>query len=135
MMTIVTHVVLKEGSEPEWDAAMRARLAAVKGRPGWIYTQLLIPSDALNKRVLIGTWRTRADWEAWHKDPAFAQTRTRLDGLEAAPRQEWWYEVMLDVRASEMDGFRSAVDTARERLASALNATADWLRPTGQRPG
>ena len=30
MMTIVTHVTLKEGSGPEWDAAMGARLAAVE---------------------------------------------------------------------------------------------------------
>ena len=115
MMTIVTHVTLKEGSEPEWDATMRARLAAVRGRPGWICTQLLIPSDGLNKRVIIGTWHTRADWEAWHQDPAFAETRTRLNGLEAAPRQEWWHEVMLDACGHRSwDGLRGAVDAARE---------------------
>ena len=61
MMTIVTHVTLREGSETEWDAAMRTRLAAVRGRPGWIGTQLLIPSDGLHKRVIVGTWQTRAD--------------------------------------------------------------------------
>jgi len=133
MMTIVTHVALKEGSEPEWDATMRARLAAVRGRPGWICTRVLIPSDGLNKRVTIGTWHTRADWEAWHNDPAFTETRARLNGLEAAPRQEWWHEVMLELRASELDGLRGAVDAARERLASALDATADWLRTTGHR--
>ena len=133
MMTIVTHVTLKDGSEPEWDATMRARIAAVRGRSGWICTQLLIPSDGMNKRVIIGNWHTRADWEAWHNDPAFTETRARLNGLEAAPRQEWWHEVMLDVRASELDSLRGAVDAARERLASALDATADWLRTTGQR--
>jgi hypothetical protein len=36
MMTIVTHVHLKEGVEREWDAAMRARLSAAKKRPGWV---------------------------------------------------------------------------------------------------
>ena len=75
MMTIVTHVTLKVGSEPEWDAAMRARLGSVRGQRGWIRTQLLIPNDGMNKRVIIGTWQTRADWEAWHRDPAFAETR------------------------------------------------------------
>ncbi len=130
MMTIVTHVMLREGSAPEWDAAMRARLASVRGRPGWIGTQLLIPNDEMNKRVIIGTWRTRADWEVWHRDPAFTETRARLDGLEAAPSQEWWHEVILDVRASELDGIRGAVDTARDKLASVLTATADWLRTT-----
>lgn len=134
MMTIVTHVTLRAGSEAEWDGAMRARLAAVRGRPGWVGTQLLMPSDGMSKRVIIGTWQTRADWEAWHKDPAFAETRARLDGLEAAARQEWWHEVMLDIRVSEVDGVRGAVDAARDRLASALVATADWLRATGRPP-
>ncbi|MBV8718313.1 MAG: antibiotic biosynthesis monooxygenase, partial [Chloroflexi bacterium] len=56
MMTIVTHVTLKQGAEPEWDAAMRERLAAATGRPGWIGGQLLMPMDKLNRRVIIGTW-------------------------------------------------------------------------------
>jgi hypothetical protein len=105
----------------------------VRGQGGWICTQLLIPNDGMNKRVIIGTWQTRADWEAWHRDPAFAETRARLDGLEAAPRQEWWHEVMLDVRASELDGLHSAVDMTRDKLAAVLTATADWLRTTGRR--
>ena len=100
----VTHVTLKEGSAPEWGATMRTRLAAVRGRPGWIGTQLLIPSDGLHQRVIIGTSQTRADWVAWHNDPAFVETHARLDGLEAAPRPEWWHEVLLDVRASELAG-------------------------------
>src|SRR6266511_6222356 len=35
MMTIVTHVTLKEGTEPEWDAAMRERMQAARDQPGW----------------------------------------------------------------------------------------------------
>ena len=98
MMTIVTHVTLKEGSEPEWDAAMRERLEAARGRPGWVGGQLLIPLQAMNKRVIVGTWQTRADWEAWHADKAFAETRTRMDGLETGAGEQWWHEVVLDVR-------------------------------------
>jgi heme-degrading monooxygenase HmoA len=98
MMTIVTYITLKEGAEPEWDAAMRERLAAAKGQSGWIGGQLVMPADALHKRVIIGTWQTRADWEAWHRDEAFAETRKRLEGLEAAPSQHWWHEVLQDIR-------------------------------------
>ena len=104
----------------------------MRGHTGWTHTQVLIPTDGMNKRVIIGTWQTRADWEAWHRDPVFADTRTRLDGLEAAPRQESWHEVMLDLRASELDGVHGAVDMARDKLASVLAATADWLRTTGR---
>ena len=100
MMTIVTHVHLQEGAGRDWDAAMRTRLSAVNKRPGWVGGQLLRPADNPNRRVIVGTWRTRADWEAWHHDPQFTETRQRLDGLESAPAEHWWHEVMLDVRKS-----------------------------------
>lgn len=98
-MTIVTHITLKDGSAPEWDAAMRDRLEAATQQPGFVNAQLLMPLDGLNKRIIIGTWETRAAWEAWHADAAFAQTRQRLEGVEAQPRAQWWHEVLVDVRA------------------------------------
>ena len=98
MMTIVTHVKVKEGVEPEWDAAMRERMEAAHGRRGWIGGQVLMPLDDLGKRIIIGTWETRADWEAWHTDEAFTETRKRLEGLEAEPPRQWWHEVLLDLR-------------------------------------
>lgn len=108
MMTIVTHVVLKEGTEPEWDAAMRERLAAARHQPGWVGGQLLMPLDALNKRVIVGVWQTRAAWEAWHNDPTFAETRTRLQGLEAGDNKHWWHEVIDDVRREGAAGLDAA---------------------------
>jgi heme-degrading monooxygenase HmoA len=98
MMTIVTHVTLREGCEPEWDAVMRDRLTAARDQPGWIGGQLLIPLDAANERLIVGTWQTRAAWEAWHNDSAFMATRTQMEGLEAAPGRHVWYEVIEDVR-------------------------------------
>jgi len=100
MMTIVTHVHLKEGAGREWDAAMRTRLSAAKKRRGWVGGQLLQQSDKPDRQVIVGTWGTRADWEAWHQDPQFAETRRRLDGLESRPAEHWWHEVVLDVRKS-----------------------------------
>ena len=98
MMTIVTRITLKEGTEPEWDAAMRQRLDAATSKPGWVGGQLLMPLDHLNQRVIVGTWQTRADWEAWHLDPAFEETRQRLEGLEDGPAEQWWHEVLIDLR-------------------------------------
>ena len=98
MMTIVTHVHLREGSGRNWDAAMRTRLSAAREAPGWIGGQLLRPADKPDRRVIVGTWRTRANWEAWHHDPQFTETRQRLDGLETAPAEHWWHDVVLDVR-------------------------------------
>ncbi len=94
MMTVVTRVSLKEGTAPKWDAAMRERLAAARTRSGWVGAHLLMPVDELNGRVIIGTWRTRADWDAWHDDPAFRETREQLAGLEATPSRHEWHEVI-----------------------------------------
>ena len=98
MMTIVTHVHLREGAGRDWDAAMRTRLSAARKRPGWVGGQLLRPADKPDRRVIVGTWRTRANWDAWHHDPKFTETRQRLDGLESAPAEHWWHDVVLDVR-------------------------------------
>jgi len=48
--------------------------------------------------LLIGTWETRADWEAWHTDPKFQETREQLRGLETRSSEEWWHEVITDLR-------------------------------------
>jgi heme-degrading monooxygenase HmoA len=99
MMTIVTHITLREGAAPAWDAAMRERLDAARQRPGFVSGQLLMPLEGLTKRIIIGTWETRSAWEAWHADPAFAETPQRLEGLQARPTEQWWHEVLLDMRA------------------------------------
>ena len=100
MMTVITHVTLKDGAEPEWDTAMRERLESARSEAGWIGAQLLIPLEGLNRRTIIGTWQTRADWERWHENEAFIETRRRLEGLEAAPQETRWYECMLDLRGA-----------------------------------
>ena len=98
MMTVVTHVHLREGAGRDWDAAMRTRLSAAKKASGWVGGQLLRPADKPDRRVIVGTWRTRGNWEAWHRDPRFAETRQRLDGLESTRAEHWWHDVVLDVR-------------------------------------
>ena len=98
MMTIVTRVKLKQGSEPKWDAAMKERMEAAKSQPGWIGGQLVIPLDGPDARVIIGTWETRAAWEAWHADPKFQETRRQIEGLEAASSEDWWHEVVAEFR-------------------------------------
>ncbi len=95
MMTIMTETTLKEGMEPQWDEAYRRRAEAVADHDGWVSLQLLIPLDAPNKRVVLGTWRNRADWEAWHSSDIFLETRDKMNAAEETEdRQEQWYEVV-----------------------------------------
>jgi heme-degrading monooxygenase HmoA len=98
VVTVITLVTLKDGMEPEWDGIMRERMESAKGRKGWIGGQIAIPFDALNQRVIIGTWETRAEWEAWHADEEFLETREKLQGMQQEPDRTTWHEVTVDVR-------------------------------------
>jgi heme-degrading monooxygenase HmoA len=98
MMTVITRVELREGADAEWDAAMHERLAAARDQPGWIGGQLLRPLSEASARVIVGTWATREDWEAWHDEAAFRETRRRLEGLQAGAGDMTWHEAIEDRR-------------------------------------
>jgi heme-degrading monooxygenase HmoA len=99
MMTVITTSTLREGAEAEWDAAIRDRFESAHDRPGWVSGQLLTPADETSTRVIVGTWRSRQDWEAWHHDPAFMEQRQRLEDLETGQSRSTWFEVVADARA------------------------------------
>lgn len=94
MMTVITETTLESGQEPQWDQAFQERLEDAQQQPGWIGFQLLIPLDAPNQRVVVGTWESRAAWEAWHNTETFQRTRQLLNELEQTDGQERWYEVL-----------------------------------------
>jgi heme-degrading monooxygenase HmoA len=60
--------------------------------------QLCLPLEAPDERVVIGSWETRAAWEAWNESDAFQSTRKRMDRCEVDPKGEWWHEVVLAER-------------------------------------
>jgi heme-degrading monooxygenase HmoA len=99
MMTVVTTMKLKPEASGEWDKLIRDRFRSAHGREGWVSGQLLSPVDSPNTRVIVGTWRSRGDWESWHEDSAFLATRARLDELQSEEHVTAWYEVIEDARA------------------------------------
>ena len=99
MMTVVTTTKLRSGAEAEWDSAMRERFESARNRPGWISGQLLTPDDRSSARMIVGTWRSREDWERWHHDPAFLQQRETLERLEEEPSRSEWFRVVADAHA------------------------------------
>jgi heme-degrading monooxygenase HmoA len=118
MVTIVTDVRLRQGAEQEWDSIMRERLTAAKTQAGWIGGQLLRPDADGSQRIIVGTWRSREDWERWHDDPEFAETRRNLEGLAVDPGRHQWHEVVMDVRsAGGRGGAASAGQRGRQSTA------------------
>ncbi len=98
MMTVVTTTRLRAGAEAEWDSAMRERFESARSQAGWISGQLLTPDNESSMRLIVGTWRTREDWETWHHDPAFLEQRATLERLEQEPSRAEWFRVVADAR-------------------------------------
>jgi heme-degrading monooxygenase HmoA len=98
MVTVVTEIQLKQGSESQWDRIMRERMAAATKHSGWVSGQLLQPDDDPRRRVIVGTWQSRDDWKQWHTDPRFQTTRAQLDQLVSGPEDCSWHDVVLDLR-------------------------------------
>ncbi len=124
MMTVMTYLTLNQGDEPEWDRVMAVRLASASNRDGWIRGQILMPLDAMNKRVIVGSWRSRADWEAWHQDPAFTETSARLEALEAESSGPEWHEVVEDVKSRRLQRVFKAATASIVSKTSALLESA-----------
>jgi heme-degrading monooxygenase HmoA len=98
METVITRLTLKDGAEQEWDATMSDRMKAAEDQDGWVGGQLLRPVDEPSTRVIVGTWASRANWEDWHGEEAFRETRERLEGLQTGPADVTWHEAVLDRR-------------------------------------
>ncbi|UTM38004.1 antibiotic biosynthesis monooxygenase [Rhodococcus pyridinivorans] len=94
MMTIVTRVKLRAEGVDQWDATMHARLEAAHGRQGWVSAQLLKGVDQPLERAIVGVWMSKNDWESWHNDDTFRETRDQLSGLEDGPSESNWFEVV-----------------------------------------
>jgi heme-degrading monooxygenase HmoA len=94
-MTVITHHALRDDAAArEWDAAMDARLSAARDQPGWLGGQLLRALNDGMLRTIVGTWESREQWENWHGEEAFRETRERLEGLQSRPSETTWYEVI-----------------------------------------
>jgi heme-degrading monooxygenase HmoA len=117
MMTVITNVTLTEGTEPEWDRIMSDRLAGAKEVDGWIGGEILMPLEGMNQRVIVGNWRSRADWEAWHLDPAFTDSTTRLDALQITSSGPQWHEVVA--HATSNRALRTAKTITRKARTAA----------------
>jgi heme-degrading monooxygenase HmoA len=94
MMTIFTKVKLREEGVEQWDNAMHSRVEAARGRQGWISVQLLKGADQPLERAIVGVWDSIEDWDAWHHDETFRETRDKLAGVEDGPTESTWFEVV-----------------------------------------
>lgn len=93
MMTVITETTIRPGQEQRWDQAWERRVRDAPNQPGWIDVQLLVPPDDPSRRIVVGTWQNRKNWEDWHRTGTFQQTRDELNQVTASEGQPRWYEV------------------------------------------
>jgi heme-degrading monooxygenase HmoA len=101
MEMVITRVAVVPGSESEWETVMRDRMTAAQEADGWLAAYVVTPDDDPATRLIVGLWRSRGDWQAWHDADAFAETGTRLDGLEREPGTATWHQVAIAASAGD----------------------------------
>jgi heme-degrading monooxygenase HmoA len=98
MVTVVTRIRIKDGREAEWDEVFSKRVEAAREQGGFEFVQLCRPEGTPSERVIVGTWQTHDDWNTWHEDPAFHETRKELETIDEESTQSRWYEVVVEER-------------------------------------
>ena len=93
MKTVITETTVKSGQEQAWDAVYHDRLAHAKQQPGFVGMELLIPEGEPDKRLVVGTWRSKDDWSNWHQTPGFQQTRDRMNAATQNDGTPRWFDV------------------------------------------
>jgi len=94
MLTVMTETTVQTERKDDWDRAYRERVEDAQRQDGWVDLHLLIPVDDDRRRVVVGTWRSRDDWQRWHDTETFQRTREALDAATEEHGEDRWFEVV-----------------------------------------
>ena len=93
---VVGRFNLRPGTEATWDATFRERVENAKSAPGWLGVSAWAPVENTSQRIVVGRWRSSADFEAWTKTQSYIQTKAMLDSCQTtAPKIEWFQSVLI----------------------------------------
>lgn len=87
---------LRSGQEAKWDSAFRERVEEAKSAPGWLGVSAWSPVENPSQRIVVGRWRSTADFEAWTQTESYRRTKVTLDSCQrTAPEIEWFRSVLI----------------------------------------
>jgi heme-degrading monooxygenase HmoA len=93
---VVGRFNLRPGAEATWDSAFRDRVETATAAPGWLGVATWAPVAEPSQRIVVGRWRSRADYEAWTLTESYLSTKATLDSCQtAAPDIEWFRSVLI----------------------------------------
>jgi heme-degrading monooxygenase HmoA len=81
MVRVIIERQLAAGREAEFHQAMRELRSEAVRTPGYISGETLSDADDRRHCIIISTWRSRQDWDAWSRSVARRQTIDRIRGL------------------------------------------------------
>ena len=100
---VVGRFSLRPGAEATWDAAFQERIEQAASAPGWLGVAAWAPVAEPSERVVVGRWRSKADYETWALTESYLRTKVTLDSCQTgAPDIEWFRSVtILDAGEAE----------------------------------
>lgn len=66
MIRVIIERILAEGLESHYEEAAREALIRTMAQPGFLSGESLCDVARPNRRIVLGSWRSRQDWEAWY---------------------------------------------------------------------
>lgn len=93
---VVGRFSLRPGAEAAWDAAFQERAEQAALAPGWLGVAAWAPVAEPSERVVVGRWRSKADYETWALTESYLGTKVTLDSCQmGAPDIEWFRSVTI----------------------------------------
>ncbi len=87
MIRILIERHLKEGAERALNQAMREMRQEALPWPGYISGETLRDASNPRRYIIISTWRSRADWDAWAASAERRQIEEKIAPLLTQPEK------------------------------------------------
>ena len=82
---IIIERQIKKGKEAEYSGLMRDMRAKAMLAKGYISGETLRSQEKPNLYVVISTWKSTEDWQAWIGSPVRNDLRARMDAILEQP--------------------------------------------------
>ncbi len=81
---------VQEGKQGEFDLLIKKMRRLASRQPGHVVGETLFSVDDAGERIVITTWRSLKDWQAWLKCRDRIKVQKKIDGLLKEPTK---YEI------------------------------------------
>lgn len=107
MITVANRIFVAPAYADAFEETFRQRAGLVDQMPGFVWNQVLRPTQEGDPYIVLTLWESRAHFEAWIRSDAFVKGHARSGTLPreafTAPNQLELHEVVLDSSRPDLD--------------------------------